>query len=157
MTVAGHAAALQTLEEGFMSDTATPTIDFAQRGEPVHEPVDITVLESDHDVDTGLYILPGQRVVLSATGEIWAGVWLTGRNGPQGWLGWHANQDSPLPYSPPFSMLGRLDGRYFYVGSGKEFIYRSGTDGSKLFLRINDDIPGNGSGAFTLHVEVYAS
>jgi len=32
-------------------------------------------------------------------------------------------------------------------------IYRG--PGSKLFLRINDNQPGNGSGAFQAHVEVY--
>jgi hypothetical protein len=37
------------------------------RGEPVYEPHDFQVNESDRDVDTGLYIQPGQRVILSAT------------------------------------------------------------------------------------------
>jgi hypothetical protein len=125
------------------------------RGEPVYEPHDFQVNESDRDVDTGLYIQPGHRVILSATGEIWAGVWFTGRNGPQGWMGWSASKDSPLPYAAPFSLLARLDGRYMYVGTGKEFIYRG--NASKLFLRVNDDSPGNGWGAFQVHVEVYAS
>jgi hypothetical protein len=125
----------------------------ADRGVPVGEPHDFWVNESDRDVDTGLYIQTGQRIVLSATGEIWAGVWLTGENGPQGWPGWSASPDSPLPFGAPFSLLARLDGRYLPVGTGREVIYRG--PGSKLFLRINDNQPGNGSGAFQAHVEVY--
>jgi hypothetical protein len=133
----------------------TTEVSPATRGEPVYEPHDFWVNESDRDVDTGLYVQPGHRLILSATGEIWAGVWLTGRNGPQGWMGWSANKDSPLSYAPPYSLLARLDGRYVYIGTGREFIYRGAA--SKLFLRINDDTPGNGWGAFQCHVEVYTS
>lgn len=40
----------------------------------VSEPLEISVREVDYNVDTGLIIKRGQRVVLSAYGEIWAGV-----------------------------------------------------------------------------------
>jgi hypothetical protein len=124
--------------------------DFTQ---PVIEPIEFDVLESDYDVDTNIYVPQNSRVVLSAWGEIWAGVWLTGNNGPQGWLGWHASSDSPLPYAAPFQLLGRIQGRYFPIGNGVEFIYRDAP--SKLALRINDNRPGNGWGKFTCRVEIY--
>jgi hypothetical protein len=127
----------------------------AREVEPLYEPLGLTVNESDYEVDTGLYIQPGQRVVISADGQIWAGVWATGTNGPEGWMGWSANANSPLPYQTPFALLARLDGRYFLVGRGASFIHRGRP--SKLYLRINDDKPGNGSGSFQVRVEVYAS
>lgn len=122
------------------------------QGEPLVED-DFVVNESDEDVDTGIYVQPGQRVTITASGEIWAGVALTGNNGPQGWLGWKASNDSPLPNKPPFSLLARLGGQTRYVGTGKSWSHR-GNPG-KLFLRINDNRAGNGSGAFDVHVEVY--
>ncbi|GAA1769853.1 hypothetical protein GCM10009712_17230 [Pseudarthrobacter sulfonivorans] len=127
----------------------------AREVQPLYEPLGLTVNESDPAVDTGLYIQPGQRVVISADGQIWAGVWATGTNGPEGWTGWSASANSPLPYQAPFALLARLDGRYFLVGRGASFIHRGGP--SKLYLRINDDRPGNGWGSFQVRVEVYAS
>lgn len=58
-----------------------------------------------------------------------------------------------MPFVPPFSLLGRLEGRYFYVGKGRNFIYYGKE--SRLFLRINDDTPRNGWGQFTCRIEVY--
>lgn len=113
----------------------------------------IQVNERDFDVDTNLDIRTGDRLVISASGEIWAGVWLTGRNGPDGWNNIDLNPKFPLVCSHPYCLLGRLDGRYFFAGSGIERVY-TGRD-SRLFLRINDDAPGNGNGAFTAHIEVY--
>jgi hypothetical protein len=55
--------------------------------------------------------------------QVWAGVWFTGNNGPEGWVNWEAGPDSPLPYAAPFQLLGRLSGRYFEVGTGREFTY----------------------------------
>lgn len=111
------------------------------------------VLESDGDVDTNVDIQPGDRIIFSASGTIWAGVWFTGRNGPRGW-DWIANDNKfPLPTGHPYSLLGRLDGRYFEIGDGFERVYTS--RGSRLYLRINDDTPGNGNGGFNCRIEVY--
>jgi hypothetical protein len=128
----------------------------ATRGELIHTPVPFFVDESQSgELDTGLFIDTGQRLVINATGAIWAGVWLTGNNGPQGWLGWKAGKDSPLPGAPPFSLLARLDSRLMYIGGGQDFVYQG--PGSKLYLSINDDKPGNGNGAFEVTVQVYSS
>ena len=70
-----------------------------------------------------------------------------------------AGSDSPLPGSPPFSLLGRTteDG-YFLIGDGLRRTYQNSTLGpgeTRLFLRINDNRPGNGSGAFNVRILVW--
>lgn len=122
------------------------------RGRPVLEDR-FSVSEAEEDVDTNIYVQPGQRVTITASGEIWSGVWGAGKNGPQGWLGWTASTDSPLPNRPPHSLLARLDGQTLYVGAGRSWRHRGNP--AKLFLRINDNRPANGNGAFDVHVEMY--
>jgi hypothetical protein len=119
----------------------------------------ITVLESDRDVDTNILLRNGDWLDISASGSIWAGVWFTGENGPRGWAGWSAGNNSPLPGNPPFSLLGMTaDDGYFYIGDNLRRTYLNETLGpgeTRLFLRINDDGPGNGSGAFNVHMTVW--
>jgi hypothetical protein len=50
-------------------------------------------------------------------------------------------------------MLAKLGGSYQYIGSGKTIDFRDGQ--SRLFLRINDNVPANGSGSFTCYFSVY--
>ena len=113
----------------------------------------VTVHESDFDVDTGVDVRTGDRLVVSASGQIWAGVAFTGNNGPQGWNNFDCAPKFPLPCSHPYSLLGKLNGNYFYIGSGIDQVNNAGT--SRLSLRINDDLPGNGNGSFTAHIQVF--
>src|SRR2546430_17358683 len=112
----------------------------------------VTVAEWQNDVDTNIELRNGDWLDISASGSIWAGVWFTGENGPQGWTGYTAGGDSPLPGSPPFSLLGKTaDEDYFYVGAGLRRAYRNeslGPGATRLALRINAHRPGNGTGAF---------
>jgi hypothetical protein len=119
----------------------------------------ITVAEWQSDVDTNIMLKNGDWLDIQAQGSIWAGVWFTGENGPRGWVGWSAGSNSPLPGSPPFSLIGRTseDG-YFYIGDGLRRTYLNETLGpgeTRLWLRINDDRPGNGSGAFNVRILVW--
>ena len=114
---------------------------------PVFDTI-VAVNEGDRDVDTQIDVEYNDRLVYSANGEIWAGVWFTGLNGPQGWDNIDYSPKFPLPGTHPYSLLGRLDGRLFYIGRGFDRYYRGRN--SRLFLRINDDSPGNGSGAVLL-------
>jgi len=119
----------------------------------------VTVGEWQSDVDLNILLKNGDWLDITASGTIWAGVWFTGRNTARGWEGWTAGNDKPLPGSPPFCLLGRTteDG-YFYVGDGIRRTYQNATLGpgeTRLFLRINDDTPGNGSGAFLVHIMVW--
>ncbi|MGA4995949.1 hypothetical protein [Nonomuraea bangladeshensis] len=110
-------------------------------------------------MDTNILLRDHDWIDISASGTIWAGVWFTGENGPQGWTNYAAGGDSPLPGAPPFSLLGRTaeDG-YFYVGAGLRRTYLNGSLGpgeTRLFLRINDNKPANGSGAFNVRIQVW--
>jgi hypothetical protein len=119
----------------------------------------VTVGEWQSDVDTNVLLKQGDWVDIAAEGTIWAGVWFTGQNTPRGWEGWTAGNDKPLPGSPPFCLLGRTseDG-YFYIGDGIRRTYQNSSLGpgeTRLSLRINDNVPGNGSGAFNVHIMVW--
>jgi len=119
----------------------------------------VMVGESADEIDTGIFIKNGDFLDLSASGTIWAGVWFTGRNGPDGWAGWHAQPGSPLPGYAPYSLLGKTaeDG-YFPVGSHlrRQFFNASvPNEGTRLYLTINDNVRGNGDGAFQCHLQVW--
>ena len=119
---------------------------------------EVTVRESDCEVDAGVVLEPGDDFALEAGGSIHSGVLFTGANGPQGWDNVDHDPKFPLHEGPdahPFALIGRIgDEPWFYVGSSRS---RAGYDGppQRLLLRTNDDSPGNGSGAFTCRVRVW--
>lgn len=112
------------------------------------------VLESSVSVDSGVDVGPGQWLGFTGSGEIWSGVLFTGNNGPQGWNTIDNNPNLPLPGSRPFSLLGRLEGQNFYIGSSNS-TGQSFASPQRLTLRTNDDIPGNGNGSFMCQVELW--
>ena len=112
------------------------------------------IRESDTRVDSGLDVGPDEWLALTGGGEIWAGVWFTGNNGPQGWNSIDNNAAFPLPGSRPFALLGTLDSQNFYIGNSNATADRFTTP-KRLFLRTNDDVPGNGNGAFNCHAQVW--
>ncbi|WP_144126926.1 hypothetical protein [Catellatospora sichuanensis] len=112
----------------------------------------IQVAEASWDVNTGCSLRSGDRVQINASGSIWAGVWFTGDNGPQGWTNIANDTKFPMASARVYSLLAKTNGNYRYAGTGTMFTY-TGT-GSPLYLRINDDKPGNGNGAFTVDVIV---
>jgi hypothetical protein len=112
----------------------------------------VEVQEADWDVYTGCDLEHADRVVISASGLIWAGVWFTGQNGPQGWTNIANDPKFPMPSARAYSLLAKTDGRYRPAGTGTAFNYTGA--GSPLHLRINDDTPGNGNGAFVATVKV---
>jgi hypothetical protein len=120
----------------------------------------ITVRERDREVDTGINIQPGDDYAFRATGQIWAGVWGTGTNGPRGWNNVDHDPKFPLHKGPdahPFCLIGKLgrNGEYFYIGDERARAKYAGRATQRLFLRTNDDAPGNGSGAFNCRVVVW--
>jgi hypothetical protein len=52
-------------------------------------------------------------------------------------------------------LIGKLNGRYFYVGDYKDLKYDWGSTPARLYLRINDDVINNGSGYFKADVTLY--
>lgn len=117
------------------------------------------VPEKSSGVDTGIDIAPGNFFEFQASGSLWAGVWLTGENGPAGWNTVDRNPKFPLHTglnAYPFSLIGRFgsDGGYFYIGKGLSRTKFTGTSSRRIFLRTNDDSPGNGKGSFSCRVLV---
>jgi hypothetical protein len=108
--------------------------------------------------NTNILLQSGDKLVISAAGSIWAGVWFTGRNGPEGWA-WAGGGKFPSPSSRPYSLVGKLDGEYVYVGRAFErYILNKSAPGPSegvLELQTNDDAPCNGDGAFVVTVRVY--
>jgi hypothetical protein len=98
-------------------------------------------------------VLTTDRLVITASGSIHAGVILTGENGPRGWDWIDPSPKFPLPGSHPYGLLAKINTDYQYVGSGEQF-KRPFANG-RLYLRVNDDKPGNGSGAFTVKIQVW--
>jgi len=113
----------------------------------------IQVNEGDFDVNTAIQVRRGDTLIFQAWGLIWAGVWFTGLNGPQGWSWLDPDPKFPLPGAHPFQLLGKLDTGYFRVGSYARL--DETPDQGALYLRINDDLPGNGTGAFQCVVACY--
>ena len=113
----------------------------------------VQVNEGDYDVDTGMHINAGDNLYFYAWGVIWAGVWFTGVNGPRGWNYRDSDPKFPLPGAHPFMLLGHLQNGYFEIGS--QAFRQQTPDGGELYLRINDDTPGNGTGAFQCDVQLY--
>jgi hypothetical protein len=118
----------------------------------------VTVNESDSSsVYSGIELRPREWAAYTATGEIWSGVVFAGNNGPQGWNDITHNPYFPLPLSRPFSLLGTFNGvsQFFYLGLSNATTADSADYYRGLYLRINDDMPGNGSGSFNTRVQVF--
>jgi hypothetical protein len=107
-----------------------------------------SVPEASSLVSTSTYLEPGQSVQITGGGEIWAGVWLTGNNGPEGWFNTSAPSDYPLPGAREYSLLARANGSWVYIGQGNRVTNTSSTL-AQLQFRTNDSWPGNGDLAFT--------
>ena len=113
----------------------------------------VQVNEGDWDVDTHMQVRQGDTLIFHAWGSIWAGVWFTGNNGPNGWNWRDGDPKFPLPGAHPYQLLGKLDTGYFEIGS---YHRKDETpDQGELFLRINDDTPANGNVAFQCVVQLY--
>jgi len=119
----------------------------------------VNVNEGDGIVPSGAMLRDGDYIQIVASGQIWAGVWFTPTNGPGGWNNLAMDSKFPMPRAHAYSLLGTVDAAYFEIGWGVNQFYRradgDATKESELMLTINDDIHGNGSGGFTVHVQVY--
>ena len=110
--------------------------------------------EFDTLVDSGVDVGPNEWLALTGSGTINAGVLFGGDNGPEGWNSIDNNPALPLPGSRPFALLGILNSQPFYIGRSAATSDNFAA-AQRLFLRTNDDVPGNGTGAFGCDVEVW--
>lgn len=104
------------------------------------------------DVDTGIDLQTGDRVVVSSSGTFSACFLICGSNGPAGNT-ITADNRFPLPGVREYSLLGKTNGSYFYIGAGKDWVHTGGS--SRLFLRINDFIMSDNTGSFTANIQVF--
>lgn len=137
---------------------------------------------SRQDVDTGIDVIPGDVIEFSASGSIWGGECLTGNNGPSGWGPRPDNPKLPIRNASPFGLIARIGqpndagayqdvdcvvtydeyGQtppckprppYFFIGDRHTHTIRAA--GGRLYLRVNDDRPGNGVGSFVVSITVH--
>src|SRR5262249_37124210 len=77
-----------------------------------------------------------------------------GRNPPDGMSWTVQGNDYPLPGAHEDALIGKVgpDGKYFEIGSNLSA--QSADQHGRLFLRTNDNEPGNGSGAFSVTIKI---
>jgi len=114
------------------------------------------VYEGNTQVDTKMFAKDKERVRIWATErKIWAGLWFTGDNGPQGMIDRQAT-DPKFPLRPnasgtdrhgqivrPYSLIASVDQQGLYQVGAEQTVTSVG--GGNIVLRINDDVPNNGS------------
>ena len=112
-----------------------------------------SVPESTTSVDSGVDLGPGQWLAMTGSGLIFSGPPFALPNGPQG-LNVTAT-GIPLATARPNALIGRLGGGdLFYIGSSNVLTQDVAT-ATRLFLRTNDGIPGNGNGEFSCKTELW--
>jgi len=121
---------------------------------------EVVVREADRDVFTGIELQDNDEFALSATGEIRA-FRAAGPSGPDGWAPDQLVDDArwPLhtglnPAARKFALLGSLGG-YFMVGADFPRTRFLHPEPLPLYLRINDDVPGDGSGEFRVRIRLW--
>lgn len=117
-------------------------------------------------VRTGFFVRDGDQVTISAQGQVWSGVALTGFNSPDGWTTWKTPQKGvgfPNENAHPFSLLYRIGNPLNeqskkpeppFAGSSPPLITYSG-DTRAIDLLINTNNINNGSGCFKVNVSVH--
>jgi hypothetical protein len=104
------------------------------------------------DLDTGIDLQTGDRFVVSASGSFNPGCFLCGDTGPEGYT-IIADNRFPLPGVREYSLLGKVNGSYFYIGTGVDRVHQDGP--GRLFLRINDFLTADNGGSYTAHIQVF--
>lgn len=108
-------------------------------------------------IDTGVDVGPGDRVVFTGGNVIWAGFWYISANGPDGLREFANETRFPVttandPNARRFSLVGSFGGsERFQIGSG---VTKTAPGARRIYLRTNDDVPGNGEGAFDCYIQV---
>ena len=70
-------------------------------------------------------------------------------------MGNPGGSDYPLPGANTGELLARLgSGAYQIVGSGKTIVNHTGVR-QTIYLKRNDNVPGNGYGSFSVNASVY--
>ena len=113
--------------------------------------------------DTGIDITPGNTVEFSASGKVDIGGSYGETSDPKGWSPSSGNKGFILPSAPRFSLIGAIGNvkydpsqyptktTYFAIGGSKSM---KATTSGRLYLSVNDDVPWDNTGSFTVKVTV---
>jgi hypothetical protein len=112
----------------------------------------VTVPGTAGDVDTGIDLQTGDRMVFNADGLFNPGCFLCGDTGPEGYT-FTADNRFPLPGVREYSLLGKVNGNYFHIGTGSDTIHQGGP--GRLFLRINDFQLSDNRGSYRVHIQIF--
>jgi hypothetical protein len=105
-------------------------------------------------VDTKIVVRAGDKVRLSSSEQVWSGVVATGWCDGNGWSTWDkpGQHGFPMMDRHPFALIGRIDEKWFFIGTGTEITYQGSTE--TLKLRINTNNHGVGDGELKVTVAV---
>jgi hypothetical protein len=109
----------------------------------------ITVPGNQDWVSTNVTVNSGERLNITASGQVKYGPDRDHQASVAG-ARLQRNPNSPVPNAPLGALIGRIDeGPAFYIGSSRNVtVPASGT----LYLRVNDDIVNDNSGAFQVRI-----
>ncbi|MEX2160285.1 MAG: hypothetical protein WD751_00065 [Anaerolineales bacterium] len=146
-------------DEPLVHRNALPQLDFPPATTLMCELNLVLPAKFPGDLPTGIMLYPGLEVEIQASGSIWAGDIRDARNGPNGLdqliddARWPLHTGLDGAQARAFCLLGRVNG-YFYVGENfrARFTYSAARP---LFLRINDNNPGDGDGEFAVHIRIW--
>jgi hypothetical protein len=88
------------------------------------------------DVNTGISLKTGDRVVVTGKGKINPGCLFCNDTGPEGYKEPAPDDGWPLKGARQYSLLGKINGQYFYIGAGKDWVHHGGP--GELYLYVND-------------------
>jgi hypothetical protein len=119
---------------------------------------EVTVRERNGDVYTGIDLEDNDEFAITATGQI-RGFGIAGTSDPDGWVQLAEDPRWPLhtgldPEARQFQLLGSLGG-YFRVGSSFPRTRYLNSETLPLYLRVNDNNPGDGAGEFTATISLW--
>ncbi len=123
--------------------------------------VTIQVSATQAWISTGVTLSPGMTVQIRASGTVEASSPSDTRPfyhrvPPEG--RWERHAYTPAPLLPALALLGRIGtGPVLLVGAGAQFDVGPPYGSGELFLRINDDIVADNSGAWTVSVTLSRS
>ena len=99
-------------------------------------------------VPTGITVEEGDRLVISAVGQIWVGFGVSGGDsGPDGRGSEPAGIGWPLPDALPISLIGRIGSSGPFFGVGPSLNLDVDDAEGQVFLGVNDINPGDNWGS----------
>ena len=111
----------------------------------------LTVPANQQWVATGLNVRRGERLTITANGEVQLSADSSDVANPSGSTKGRYAQNAPLPTTLAGALIGRIgNGKPFGIGSNATF---TAPDTGQLFLGVNDDAAGDNQGAFQVTIQ----